>query len=177
MLGQRPGRIVLRLAQGRAAFHPELADQGGRQPRDRRLRRLVQRHPVAQRARLPLAGRLRAPLGGRTEGSVNPVGDDAVTVPCPICSRPYRPTGRCRHCSNACRTARTPAGPRPGAGAQPPRRHRRGRNPGPMSSTNARPVTPACLASSGVRTATPGPVGSVRAVRARTVTSRSASST
>jgi len=33
------------------------------------------------------------------------VRDDAVTVPCPICGRPYQPIGRRRHCSNACRTA------------------------------------------------------------------------
>lgn len=29
--------------------------------------------------------------------------NDGVTIPCPICQRPFRPTGRQRVCSAACR--------------------------------------------------------------------------
>ena len=36
---------------------------------------------------------------------MNGVRDDAVTMPCPVCGRPYHPVGRRRHCSDACRTA------------------------------------------------------------------------
>lgn len=50
---------------------------------------------------------------------MNPARDDGVTMPCPVCGRPYRPVGRRRHCSNACRTAAwrrrttTPSAPPP----------------------------------------------------------------
>jgi transposase InsO family protein len=59
VLGQRPGRELLLLAQGRARRYQGLADQGRGQARGRGVHRLVQRHPAAFLTRLPNPGRLR----------------------------------------------------------------------------------------------------------------------
>ena len=60
MPGQRPRRIVLRLAQRRADRSSGLADPGPGPPRGRRVHRLVQRHPAAQHPRLPQSRRIRS---------------------------------------------------------------------------------------------------------------------
>jgi hypothetical protein len=36
---------------------------------------------------------------------VNPVRNDGVTIPCPVCGLPFIPVGRQRVCSGACRQA------------------------------------------------------------------------
>ena len=59
VLGQRAGRVVLLLAQGRAHRHPGLADPGRGQAGGRGVHRLVQRHPAAFHPRLPKPRRLR----------------------------------------------------------------------------------------------------------------------
>ena len=72
VLGQRAGRIVLRLAEGRVPRPAALAYPGRRPPRHRRVHRLVQRHPAAQRPRLPDPRRVRDhhPRGGHQAGSL-----------------------------------------------------------------------------------------------------------
>ena len=59
VLGQRRGRELLRLAQGRADRYPGLAHPGRGLPGGRGVHRLVQRHPAAQHPRLPQPRRLR----------------------------------------------------------------------------------------------------------------------
>jgi HTH-like domain/Integrase core domain len=60
MLGQRPGRIVLRLAQGRVPRPAALAHPGSGPTRHRRIHRLVQRHPTPLRTGLQDTQRVRA---------------------------------------------------------------------------------------------------------------------
>jgi Transposase and inactivated derivatives len=59
VLGQRPGRELLLLAQGRAHRHQGLAGPGRGQAGGRGVHRLVQRHPAALIPRLPKPSRLR----------------------------------------------------------------------------------------------------------------------
>ena len=60
VLGQCARRVVLRLAERRVPRPAALADPSGRPPGHRGVRRLVQRHPLAQRARLPDPQRVRS---------------------------------------------------------------------------------------------------------------------
>jgi hypothetical protein len=59
MLGQHPGRELLRFPEGRTDRHPALAHPGRRPPRHRRVHRLVQQHPAAFHPRLPQPRRIR----------------------------------------------------------------------------------------------------------------------
>jgi len=36
---------------------------------------------------------------------VNPLCNDVVTIPCPVCATPFLPVGKRRYCSDACRVA------------------------------------------------------------------------
>jgi transposase InsO family protein len=58
VLGQRPGRELLLIAQGRADRHPGLADTGRGQAGGRGVHRLVQRHPAALLTRISQPSRL-----------------------------------------------------------------------------------------------------------------------
>jgi hypothetical protein len=40
-----------------------------------------------------------------TPASGSPTRNDEVTIPCPVCARPFAPSGRRRYCSDACRAA------------------------------------------------------------------------
>ena len=56
-----------------------------------------------------------------------PSRNDGVTITCPVCGRRFQPSGRRRHCSDACRQAawrrrHTPPTPQP---PLPPKGHRR----------------------------------------------------
>jgi putative transposase len=72
VLGQRAGRELLRLAEGRMPRPAKLAHSGRSAARDRRLHRLVQRHPTAQLTRLPQPRRVRSerPTQRPTAGSL-----------------------------------------------------------------------------------------------------------
>ena len=87
VLGQRGGRVVLRLAEGRADRYAGLADPGRSRPGSRGVHRLVQRHPAAQHPGLPQPRRLRKrPLWRDQEGR---------TQAEPCCCRPsYLVIGR-----------------------------------------------------------------------------------
>jgi predicted nucleic acid-binding Zn ribbon protein len=50
---------------------------------------------------------------------VTPSGNDAVTIPCPVCATPFVPTGKRRYCRDACRVAA----------------HRRRQRPDPATAT------------------------------------------
>src|SRR5215472_18372667 len=72
MLGQRARRELLRIVEGRMPRPPRLAHPRLGTPGHRRLCRLVQRHPAAQRARLPHTQRVRSSYreGGAGDGSL-----------------------------------------------------------------------------------------------------------
>ena len=36
---------------------------------------------------------------------MTPLCNDAVTIPCPVCATPFKPVGKRRYCSDACRVA------------------------------------------------------------------------
>jgi integrase-like protein len=59
VLGQRPFRIVFRLDQMRTTRPSGLAHEGCRQACDRRVHRLVQRHPAARHPGIPQPCRIR----------------------------------------------------------------------------------------------------------------------
>jgi hypothetical protein len=67
VLGQRAGRVVLLLAQGRAHRYPGLAGPGRRPASRRGVHRLVQRHPAA------LIPRLQSPACPGRRIPLNPV--------------------------------------------------------------------------------------------------------
>ena len=36
---------------------------------------------------------------------MTPLGNDVVTIPCPVCATPFVPAGKRRYCSDSCRVA------------------------------------------------------------------------
>ena len=115
---------------------------------------------------------LRPAQADRTAMPDAPSRNDGVTIACPVLRpRPFRPVGRRRFCSDACRQAAWRAPPADAAVAADPDRARPARPP----STSARPARPATSASSAARTAASSAVGSVPVVPAHTATSRSPS--
>jgi hypothetical protein len=108
VLGQRSRRVVLRVVEGRMPQPPCLADPRRGAPGHRRIHRLVQRHPAAQRARLPDPQRVPSRHRHRTTREDSLIKPSTLFVeagqPQPS---PREPSGDCTS-SSARRWAATP---------------------------------------------------------------------
>jgi hypothetical protein len=92
VLGQRPRRELLRLAERRTHRQPGLAQPDRGTPRHRGVHRLVQRHPAAQHTRLPHPRRIR----GRNRKGETRASSLTSHQPCP--SKRGNPRSACSAC-------------------------------------------------------------------------------